>query len=239
LRAKVLSVEADFEVAYDGDGDRIGVVDDGGGIVWGDRLMALFWREILPKYPGMPCIVEVKCSQALVDEINRLGGTPEFYKTGHSLIKARMQETGAVFTGEMSGHMFLADEYYGFDDAFYATTRLARLLCSTRESLSQIIATLPEYFSTAETRIDCPESAKSGAIKRIRDYLAAAEQVITVDGVRVVFDDGWGLVRASNTSPKIVARCEGTSKEALTRICSIMKTAIVEEGGLAPFDWEL
>jgi len=145
----VLENGADLGVAFDGDADRIGVVDETGGIIWGDMLMCLYWREIMPKHPGAPAIIEVKCSRALVDEVVRLGGRPFFYKTGHSLIKARMKEIGAVFTGEMSGHMFFADEYYGFDDAFYATGRLLRILSRTEKTLSQLLAGIPQYYFTA------------------------------------------------------------------------------------------
>ena len=147
-------------IGFDGDGDRLGVVDNEGNIIWGDQLMILYWREILPKYPGTDCIVEVKCSEALVEEIARLGGKPVMYKTGHSLIKAKMKELGAVFTGEMSGHMFFADEYFGFDDAFYAAGRLLRILSNSERSLSEMLADVPKYYSTAETRVPCSDQHK-------------------------------------------------------------------------------
>ncbi len=237
LKKLVLERQADFGVAYDGDADRIGVVDDRGNIIWGDGLMVLYWREILESYPGADCIVEVKCSQALVDELVKLGGKPQFYKTGHSLIKAKMREIGAVFTGEMSGHMFFADEYYGFDDALYATARLARILSNSDEALSEMMATVPKYYSTAETRIPCADHQKKQTVDRLREHFIQHHKVITIDGARVLFPDGWGLVRASNTSPKLVARCEGKTEAALERICREMKAAMVGIGGLDDFQW--
>ncbi|AFV13071.1 phosphomannomutase/phosphoglucomutase ManB [Thermacetogenium phaeum DSM 12270] len=238
LKSVVLEENADLGVAYDGDADRIGVVDDRGNVVWGDRLMCLFWREILPRHPGALAIIEVKCSQALVDEVRRLGGKPVFYKTGHSLIKAKMRETGAVFTGEMSGHMFFADEYYGYDDAFYATGRLLRILSHTEKSLSQLLADIPHYYATAETRIPCPDKAKFSVVSRLVERFRREYEIIDVDGVRVIFPDGWGLVRASNTQPVLVARCESRTPEGLRRICTIMKDAIGQNEEVGEFEWE-
>jgi len=238
LRAEVLARGADLGVAYDGDADRIGVVDNQGRILWGDELMVLFWRELLPRYPGTPAVIEVKCSRALVDEVERLGGKPIFYKSGHSLIKAKMRELGAVFAGEMSGHMFFADEYYGFDDALYATARLLRMLSHARETLSEMVATIPRYYSTAETRIDCSDEEKWQAVERIREHFSQQYDVVSVDGARVLFDDGWGLIRASNTSPQLVARCEGESPEALRRICREIKEAVMRFSPVQDFAWE-
>ncbi len=238
LKERVLAEKADLGVAYDGDGDRIGVIDDRGEVVWGDRLMCLFWREILAKKPGELAIVEVKCSMALVDEIERLGGNPVFYKTGHSLIKAKMKETGAVFTGEMSGHMFFADEYYGFDDAFYATGRLLRILSHTEDSLSQLLSETPCYCSTAETRVPCPEEEKAAVVQKIKDHFSQKYQIIDVDGVRVIFPEGWGLVRASNTQPVLVARCEAKTPSDLDKICSEMKNIIKKHPNVGDFEWE-
>ncbi|MBE3582531.1 MAG: phosphomannomutase/phosphoglucomutase [Limnochordaceae bacterium] len=249
LAARVVAEKADAGIGFDGDADRIGVVDDQGQILWGDELMVLFWREILPRHPGTTAIVEVKCSQALVEEIQRLGGRPLWYKTGHSLIKAKMKEIGAVFTGEMSGHMFFADEYYGFDDAFYAAGRLLRILSHSSQSLSQMRTTIPHYCSTAETRVPCTEESKFHIVAGIRDTfrsrLETAErsdpgrpvEVIAVDGARVVFPDGWGLVRASNTQPVIVARCEGRSEAALHRIEALMKAELMKYPEVQPFEW--
>lgn len=237
LKKAVLKNKADLGVAYDGDADRIGVVDDQGNVVWGDKLMCLFWREILAKYPAALAIVEVKCSQALVEEIKRLGGKPVFYKTGHSLIKAKMRETGAVFTGEMSGHMFFADEYYGYDDALYATGRLLRILSQQDKPLSQLLADLPHYYSTAETRIPCPDEKKFQVVNKLVEQFRQQYEVIDIDGVRVLFDDGWGLVRASNTQPVLVARCEAKTEEGLEKICAIIKNAIRQQE-VGDFDWE-
>ena len=237
LKKTVLENRADLGVAYDGDADRLGVVDDQGNVVWGDKLMCLFWREILAKHPGALAIVEVKCSQALVDEIKRLGGKPFLYKTRHSLIKAKMKETGAVFTGEMSGHMFFADEYYGYDDAFYATGRLLRILSQQDEPLSQLLADIPHYYSTAETRVPCPDEKKFQVVKNLVEQFRQQYEVIDIDGVRVLFDDGWGLVRASNTQPVLVARCEAKTKEGLQNNCAVIKNAIRQQE-VGDFDWE-
>jgi len=237
LRETVLREGADLGIGFDGDGDRLGVVDNKGEIIWGDRLMILYWREILPQYPGTTCIVEVKCSQALVEEIRRLGGKPIFYKTGHSLIKAKMREVGAVFTGEMSGHMFFADEYYGFDDAFYAAGRLLRLLSHGDQSLNQLLADVPKYYATAETRVGCPDHAKFDVVDRIRQSFQKTHEVIDIDGVRVLFPDGWGLVRASNTQPVIVARCEAKTAEALREISKVIKDALCAFPEVEDFEW--
>lgn len=238
LRRAVGEEKADLGVAFDGDGDRLGVVDEKGEIVWGDKLMILFWREILPHHPGTPAIVEVKCSQALVEEIQRLGGRPVFYRTGHSLIKAKMRELGAVFTGEMSGHMFFADEYFGFDDALYAAGRLLRILSSTGRPLSDLLADAPVYYSTAETRISCPDHSKFAVVERLRQHFREHCRVIDVDGVRVLFGDGWGLVRASNTQPVLVARCEARTPAGLQRICGIVKEALRRYPEVGDFEWE-
>lgn len=229
---------ADLGVAYDGDADRLGVVDEKGQVLWGDLLMCLFWREILVHHPGAPAIVEVKCSQALVEEITRLGGRPFFYRTGHSLIKAKMKETGAPFTGEMSGHMFFADEYYGFDDAFYATGRLLRILSHTDQPLSRFFEGVPRYYSTAETRIPCSDQDKFRVVSRLVKKFSHDYEVVTVDGVRVLFGDGWGLVRASNTQPVLVARCEARTPAGLARICRLMKEALQHFPEVGAFEWE-
>jgi phosphomannomutase/phosphoglucomutase len=193
----VKSNKADLGVGFDGDGDRLGVVDNQGNIIWGDMLMILFWREILPKYPGTPAIVEVKCSEILVDEIKRLGGKPMFYKTGHSLIKAKMKELNAVFTGEMSGHMFFADEYYGFDDALYACARLLRILARSNKPLGELLKDLPKTYATPEIRVKCSEDEKTFYVDKAKKYFSASGyKTIEIDGVRVQFDDGWGLVRS-------------------------------------------
>lgn len=229
---------ADVGIGFDGDADRLGVVDEKGEVVWGDILMAIYWQEILPKHPGAEAIVEVKSSQALVDEIRRLGGKPVFWKAGHSLIKAKMRELNALFAGEVSGHMFFADEFFGFDDSFYAAGRLLRILSHTDLALSELVAPLPHYYSTAETRIACPDEIKFEVIDSIREAALREYDAITVDGVRILYPDGWGLVRASNTQPVIVARAEGCSPEALERNAADLKSRIMA-AGVAEFDWEV
>lgn len=237
LIATVRRERADVGLGFDGDGDRIGVVDERGEILWGDILMILFWREILPKYRGTVGIVEVKCSQALYDEIARLGGRPIFYRTGHSLIKAKMRELGAVFTGEMSGHMFFADEYYGFDDAVYAAARLLRILSHTRVPLSGLLADVPRYFATPEIRVDCADAAKFDVVRDVIQAFRARYRVIDIDGVRVTFADGWGLIRASNTQPALVLRAEGTAPEALERIKATLAAELRRYPAVGSITW--
>jgi phosphomannomutase/phosphoglucomutase len=237
LIAEVQRTRADLGIAFDGDGDRIGVVDEQGRIIWGDRLMILYWREILPKYPGADAIVEVKCSKTLIDEIERLGGRPQFFKTGHSLIKARMRELGAVFTGEMSGHMFFADEYYGFDDAFYAAGRLLRILSHTDAPLSRLLADVPNLPSTPEVRIDCPDEDKFRVVAALRDHFGERYPVEAVDGVRVLYPYGWGLVRASNTQPALVARAEADTPQHLAAITQEFSRALEAFPFLPPVNW--
>jgi len=214
----VQTEDADLGIGFDGDGDRLGVVDPEGNIIWGDIMMILFWREILAKRPGSDCIVEVKCSQALIDEIERLGGRPMIYKTGHSLIKAKMKEIGAVFTGEMSGHMFFADEYYGYDDALYAAARLLRILSNTDMSLDALLADIPRYYATPEIRVKSSDEAKFRIVDQVLSHFRDLYDVIDIDGARVLFPGGWGLVRASNTGPELIVRCEGNTPETLTAI---------------------
>lgn len=227
LRRLVLKEKLDLGIGFDGDGDRIGVVDDKGDIIYGDMLMILYWREIMPKYPSSTAIVEVKCSEALVDEIKKLGGKPMFYKTGHSLIKAKMREVGAIFTGEMSGHMFFADEYYGFDDAFYAAARLLRILSNTDSKLSELLSDVPKYFSTPELRIPCPDEEKFDKVQAVKQYFEGKYPIIDVDGARVVFPDGWGLVRCSNTGPELIVRCESKTQEGLEKIKAEIQEALL------------
>ncbi|MCX7828095.1 MAG: phosphomannomutase/phosphoglucomutase [Thermanaerothrix sp.] len=233
----VLSTGADVGIGFDGDSDRIGVVDDKGEVIWGDRLMIFYWTEILPKHPGADVIVEVKSSMALPEEAERMGGRPVWWKSGHSLIKAKMKELNALFTGEVSGHMFFADEFYGFDDAFYAAGRLLRILSNTDEKLSDIMSRIPYYPSTAETRIDCPDDVKFQVVERVKEEALKDHEAITVDGVRIIYPNGWGLVRASNTQPVIVARCEGKTQQDLEAISQDMKRRLLN-AGLHDFHWE-
>jgi phosphomannomutase/phosphomannomutase/phosphoglucomutase len=220
-------------IGIDGDGDRLGVVDAQGNLIWGDMLMILFWRDILTRHPGAQCIVEVKCSQSLIDEIEKLGGKPIIYKTGHSLIKAKMKEIGAVFTGEMSGHMFFADEYYGYDDALYAGARLLSLLSHSRQSITEMLADINKYYSTPEIRLPSTDEEKFRVVDRVLDHFRKQYQIIDVDGARIIFPHGWALVRASNTGPELIVRCEGDTSEALERIKNEL-FAFLERIGAVP-----
>jgi phosphomannomutase/phosphoglucomutase len=212
--------KADVGLAFDGDGDRLGVVDETGRIIWGDELMVLFSRDVLAREPGATIIAEVKCSQTLYDDIASNGGDPLMWKTGHSLIKAKIKETGALLAGEMSGHFFFADRYYGFDDGCYAGARLLEILSRTDMPLSALLADIPKSFNTPELRIACPDDHKFDLVKNVAEHFAAGHDVVTIDGARVKFDDGWGLVRASNTQPMLVLRFEANSAANLERIRS-------------------
>jgi len=227
---------ADLGIAFDGDSDRIGVVDEQGTVLWGDQLMVLFSRDILRERPGATFVSEVKCSQTMYDDIRSHGGNAIMWKTGHSLIKARMKETGAALAGEMSGHIFFADRYFGYDDAIYAACRVVELLKKTRQQagskvvLSSLLADLPRTFNTPELRFDCPDNIKFQVVDRMRDLYARPEvitpsvrEVITVDGVRAVFQNGWGLIRASNTQPVLVMRFEAVDEASLQSIRSLME----------------
>ena len=218
LIAAVKEHNADIGIGIDGDGDRIGVTDREGNLIWGDMLMILFWRDILPRYPGTPCLVEVKCSQSLVDEIKRLGGVPIIYKTGHSLIKAKMKEINAVFTGEMSGHIFFADDYYGFDDALYAGARLIALLSNSDQTITEMLSDVPRYHATPEMRLPSTDTEKFEIVQKVLEHYRTLQEVIDIDGARIIFPHGWGLVRASNTGPEIIFRCEGDTPAARDEI---------------------
>jgi phosphomannomutase/phosphoglucomutase len=209
---------ADLAIAFDGDGDRIGVVDETGRIIWGDELMVLFSRAVLQENPNSTIIAEVKCSQKLFDDIESRGGKPLMWKAGHSLIKAKMKETNAALAGEMSGHIFFADRFYGFDDATYAGARVLEILSNTDQTLSQLLSDLPETFSTSELRVDCAEEKKFVVVQKIADEFSKTNEVITIDGARILFDNGWGLVRASNTQAILVLRFEADTKENLQAI---------------------
>jgi phosphomannomutase/phosphoglucomutase len=210
---------ADIGIGFDGDGDRIGVVDEQGKIIWGDHLLILFARDILKKYPGVTIISEVKASKNLYDDIKRHGGTPLMWKTGHSLIKQRMKETGALLGGEMSGHMFFRDRYFGFDDAIYAGGRLLELLSKQEKPLSKLLADVPKVYNTPEIRVPCADEQKFEVVEKIKNHFAKLNyDIIDIDGMRITFDDGWALVRASNTQPVLVLRFEATSEKRLQEI---------------------
>jgi len=211
--------QCDAGIAFDGDGDRIGVVDETGEIVWGDQLLALFASEVLSEHPGATIIADVKASQSLFDEIGRMGGVPLMWKTGHSLIKTKMAETGALLAGEMSGHMFFADKYFGYDDGVYAAVRLLSLLSNSTETLSALRRRLPQTESTPEIRIVCDDVRKFVIIDEVKARLAGTGAKFSdVDGVRVMNDDGWWLLRASNTQAVLVARCESGAAAGLARL---------------------
>lgn len=213
LRERVCSLGADLGLAYDGDADRLGAVDETGAVVWGDQLLGLFARQVLERTPGAHILFEVKCSEGLVEDIRAHGGIPVMTRTGHSLIKERMRELGAPLAGEMSGHLFFADSWYGFDDAIYASGRLVQLLAGGPEPLSARVADLPRYYATPEIRLDCPDERKFEVVDVVRQRYRRTHEVVDVDGARIVFDRGWGLVRASNTQPVLVVRAEGKTPE--------------------------
>ena len=213
LQGLVDARAADMGISFDGDADRIGAVADDGAIIWGDQLMILFSRDILENNPGGTIIFEVKCSQALIEDIEAHGGVPLMWKTGHSLIEAKIREEKALLAGEMSGHIYFADRYFGYDDAIYAACRLVEFVSRQGRKLSQLLADVPEYFATPEMRIESSEEEKFEIVEAVKQEFAADNEIIDIDGVRVVFSDGWGLVRASNTSPVVVVRCEARTPE--------------------------
>lgn len=218
-------------IAYDGDADRIGVVDEEGRIIWGDRLLIIFSRDILKSNPGAKVIFEVKCSQALRESIEKAGGVPIMWKTGHSLIKSKMKSEGALLAGEMSGHIFFNDRYYGYDDAIYASLRLMEIMSKHGGSLSSLLADVPAYFTTPEIRLESTDRDKFGVVERLGKHFAGVHEVIDIDGVRVVFEDGWGLVRASNTQPVLVLRFEAASEARLAEIIAEMTAALSDITG--------
>jgi len=217
LVAAVKENRAELGIAFDGDADRIGAVDEKGNVIWGDMLMLIFAREILTRKPGATFIGEVKCSQVLYDELKRLGGNPIMWRTGHSLIKAKMKETKAELAGEMSGHIFFADRYYGFDDALYASLRLLEIVAASAKPLSAQLEGVPKMVVTPEIRVDCADEVKFRVVAFVLEHFKKIRPVVDVDGARILFDQGWGLVRASNTGPVLVLRFEAASSELLGR----------------------
>lgn len=217
---------ADLAIAFDGDGDRIGVVDEQGRIIWGDQLLVIFSRSILKEKPGATFIAEVKCSQTLFDDIGSHGGNAIMWKVGHSLIKAKMKESKAALAGEMSGHIFFADRYFGYDDAVYAGARLLEILSSTEGPLSSLLDGLPQTVTTPEIRFDCPDEKKFAVVQAFTEEFKQKANVIDIDGARVLFDHGWGLVRASNTQPVLVLRFEADSDEHLREIRDTIESSL-------------
>ena len=228
LREAVRACGADLGIAFDGDSDRLGAIDENGEVIYGDMLLLIYGREILSRKPGATFIGEVKCSQVLYDELKKLGGNPIMYRTGHSLIKAKMKEAHAELAGEMSGHMFFADRYFGYDDALYAACRLIEIVSGSGRPLSAQLAGLPKMVSTPEIRVDCPDETKFQVVERVTKRFRQTHDIIDVDGVRVLFGAGWGLVRASNTQPVLVLRFEAASQELLAKYQAEVEAAVEE-----------
>ncbi len=242
IRQAVTEHKAHVGIAYDGDADRIGTIDEQGQVLWGDRLMVVYARDILAARPGSTIISEVKASQSLYDDIAAHGGRPIMWKTGHSLIKAKMKAESAVLAGEMSGHMFFADRYFGYDDAIYASCRLVEILAKQARPLSALVADLPATVVTPEIRVDMPDTSKFQVVQRVQAqcerYLQAKtalgperltlREVVTIDGVRAVFEQGWGLIRASNTQPALVLRFEAWSDDSMKAIRDVIEGELAE-----------
>ncbi len=235
LIATVKDQGLDLGIAFDGDGDRLGIVDADGTIRWGDQLMVLLSRDLLRRRPGAAILGEVKCSQVLYDDIASHGGRPILWKTGHSLIKAKMKEEGALLAGEMSGHIFFADKFYGFDDATYAAARVLEVLSRGQETMGERLADLPVTEVTPELRVPCPDEEKFGVVEQVKAHFGQTHEVIAVDGARILFGDGaWGLVRASNTQPVLVLRFEAKDVETRDRIRAEVEAVVREARGGEP-----
>ncbi|MBC2715822.1 MAG: phosphomannomutase/phosphoglucomutase [Desulfobacteraceae bacterium] len=216
----------DLGIGYDGDGDRIGVVDEKGNLIYGDQLMIIFSREILSRKPGATFISEVKCSKTMYDDIKAHGGNAIMWKTGHSLIKKKMKIENAELAGEMSGHMFFADRYFGYDDATYASCRLLEILSATGKTISELLSDVPKTYNTPEIRVDCPDNVKFSVVDKLTEVFRKDYDVIDIDGARIVFEDGWGLVRASNTQPALVLRFEALSEKRLAEIRGLVESTL-------------
>ena len=228
LIAMVKEKKLDVGIGYDGDGDRIGVVDEKGNLVFGDRLMIIFSREILSRKPGATFISEVKCSKTMYDDIKKHGGRAIMWRTGHSLIKKKMKEEKAELAGEMSGHMFFADRYFGYDDATYAGCRLLEILTKTQKKISDLLSDVPKTYSTPEIRVECPDDKKFNVVAKVTEYFREKDDSIDIHGVRVLFEDGWGLVRASNTQPALVLRFEALSEARLLEIRNLVESTLAD-----------
>jgi phosphomannomutase/phosphoglucomutase len=232
LIEKVRETGAELGIAFDGDSDRIGAVDEKGNVIYGDLLLLIYAREVLSRKPGATFIGEVKCSQVMYDQINKLGGNAIMYKTGHSLIKAKMKEEHAELAGEMSGHMFFADRYYGYDDALYAAGRLIEIVAKSGRPLSAQLDGLPHMVSTPEIRVDCPDDVKFSVVERVAAHFKKIRKTLDIDGVRVIFPEGWGLLRASNTQPVLVMRFEASSDRLLNEYQAEVEQALEEARSL-------
>ncbi len=224
LIAAVKKEGADIGIAFDGDADRIGVIDDLGEIIWGDYLLIVYARDVLARTgKGQSIVFDVKASQALPEAIQKAGGVPVMWKTGHSVMEEKIHELHAPLGGEMSGHMFFSEGFYGFDDALYGAARLLHIVAESGKSIRELLADVPRFVSTPEIRVDCPDDKKFGIVEEAQKHFSAKYEVITVDGVRVLFGDGWGLIRASNTQPVIVMRFEARNSERLAAIQAEMQ----------------
>ncbi len=223
LAARVVAEGADVGIGYDGDADRVGAVDDTGEYIFADRLLALFARDVLKNRPNSPIIFDVKCTMALPEAIEKAGGVPVMWKTGHSMQKAKMKEMNAPFSGELSGHVFFNDDFFGFDDGIYASGRLLQIIANADKKFSEIIAEVPVFPSTEEIRVDCADEVKFDVVARLVEDFGREYKVIDIDGARVDFGDAWGLVRASNTEPNLVVRFEAKTEERLAEIINIFK----------------
>jgi len=228
LIAKVKETGAEVGIGYDGDADRIGAVDHLGNIIWGDQLMILFSRQVLRNHPGATIVSEVKCSQNLYDDITRNGGRGIMGRAGHSLLKKQMKEEKALLGGEMSGHIFFADRYFGYDDAIYASCRLLEIISQTERRIPDLLSDVPKTYSTPEIRVDCPDDKKFSITEKVKESFRKEYPVVDIDGVRVIFPDGWGLVRASNTQPILVLRFEARTLKRLEEICALVEKKVVE-----------
>lgn len=231
LIAAVREDGAELGIAFDGDADRIGVVDSEGDVIWGDHLLILYARDVLARTgKGQSIIFDVKCSQALPDAIEHAGGNPVMWKTGHSLIKERMKELSAPLAGEMSGHMFFTEGFYGHDDAIYAAARLLRIVADSGKTVRELLSDVPRFFSTPEIRVDCPDDMKFGIVDEAVRHFSSIHDVVDVDGARVLYGDGWGLIRASNTQPVLVLRFEARTEERLAEIRGEMEAWLATKG---------
>lgn len=229
LSEKVVKRKADMGIGYDGDSDRVGIIDENGKLIYGDQLLGVLAKSVITKNPGAEVIFDVKCSQGLVEWIEKLGGKPLMWKTGHSLLKAKMRETGGLIAGEMSGHIFLADNYYGFDDAIFVSARFYEMVAKSNKTVSEIINQIPSYESTPEIRTEVGEEAKWKIVEAAKEEFRKKYETIEIDGVRILFGDGWGLVRASNTQPIVVTRFEAKTKKRLKEIKNLVTNFINEK----------
>ncbi|MBN1154547.1 phosphomannomutase/phosphoglucomutase [candidate division KSB1 bacterium] len=226
LQKRVLETGADMGIGYDGDSDRMGIIDEKGNMIFADKFLALFSKDVLKKHPGATIIFDVKCSQALPEYIKKYGGKPIMWKTGHAILKAKMKEEKSLLAGEMSGHIFFADDYYGFDDAIYVSGRFMQIVANSNSTVSDLIDDIPHFIGTPEIRVDCADEDKFRVVDDLVNYFKEQYETLDIDGARVMFGDGWGLVRASNTQPVLVLRFEARTKDKLRDIIKVFTTQL-------------